>query len=208
MKITKPLDNSLNTCVKTRILRFLCRTGAEWNGRQIAREIGVTPKAAHKALNTLNKEKVLLLRNMGKTHVYSLNADNFLVSKLLKPLFLKEDSILDNIINVIKRKISASKNRKGILSAAIFGSISAREDHPASDIDIAVIVKNAKAKATAERLFEEIDAKISREFGNVISPYLNTKTEFRAKHEKGLAVIKDILKSHNLIYGERLERLL
>jgi predicted nucleotidyltransferase len=208
MKITKPLDNILNTDVKTKILRFLCRTGAEWNGRQIAREIGVTPKAAHKALNTLNKEKVLLLRNMGKTHVYSLNVNNFLVSKLLKPLFLKEDSILNSVINVIKHKISASKIKKDITSVAIFGSISAREDHPASDIDIAVIVKNAKAKAAAERLFEEIYAKISMEFGNAISPYLNTKTEFKAKHEKGLSVIKDILKSHSPIYGERLERLL
>lgn len=208
MKITKPLDNILNTEVKTRILRFLCRTGAEWNGRQIAREIGVTPKAAHEALNTLNKEKVLLLRNIGRTHVYSLNTDNYLVSKLLKPLFLKEDDILDNIVRLIKRKISVSKAKKDILSVAIFGSISARQDHPSSDIDIAVVVKNAKSKTVAEHLFEEIDSRVSREFGNVISSYINTKAEFGSKHKKGLSVIKNIIKSHKLIYGERLERLL
>jgi len=208
MKITKPLNNILNTEVKTRILRFLCRTGAEWNGRQIAREIGITPKAAHEALSALNKEKVLLLRNMGKTHVYSLNADNFLVSKLLKPLFSKEDNILDDVINVIKRKISASNARKSILSVAMFGSVITREDHPASDIDLAIIVKDVNAKIPAERLLEEIDSKISKEFGNIISPYLNTKTEFRAKYRKGLAIIKNILKSHNLIYGEKLEGLL
>src|SRR3989338_6946762 len=130
MKITKQLDNILNTEVKVRILRFFCRTSAEWNGRQIAKEIGVTPKSAHMALNTLNKEKALLLRNMGKTHVYSLNEDNFLVSKLLKPLFLKEDTILDDIIKVIKGKISSSKAKKGIISVAIFGSIGKREEHP------------------------------------------------------------------------------
>lgn len=208
MKITKPLDNILNTEVKTKILRFLCRTGAEWNGRQIAKEIGVSPKAAHKALNTLNKERVLLLRNMGKTHVYSLNTDNFLVSKLLKPLFLKEDTILDGIVSTIRRKISASKVKKDIISIAIFGSISAREDHPASDIDLAVIIKDAKAKAAIERLFEEIDSKISKEFGNVVSPYINTVAVFKAKNKKGLPVIKNILKSHKLIYGERLEGLL
>ena len=128
--------------------------------------------------------------------------------RLIPPLFLKEDNILNSVINVIKRKISASKIKKEILSVAIFGSVSAREDHPSSDIDIAVIVKNAKAKAATEHLFEEIDTKISREFGNAISPYLNTKAEVKAKHEKGLAVIKDIIKSHDLIYGERLERLL
>jgi len=208
MKITKPLDNILNTDVKVRILRFLCRTSAEWNGRQIAKEIGVSPKAAHEALSTLNKERVLLLRNMGKTHVYSLNTDNFLVSKLLKPLFLNEDNILNDIINTIKRKISTSKVKKGILSVAIFGSVSAGEDHPASDIDLVVIVKDAKAKTITERLFEEIDSKISKEFGNVVSPYINIKAVFKTKHKKGLPVIKNILKSHNLIYGERLESLL
>jgi len=208
MKITKPLDNILNTEVKIKILRFLCRTGAEWNGRQIAKEIGVTPKAAHTALNTLNREKVLFLRNMGKTHVYSLNEDNFLVSKLLKPLFLKEDNILGDIIKVIKRKISASKSKRVIISVAIFGSISKRQDHPSSDIDITVIVKNAKAKTITERLFEEIGLKISKAFGNIISPYINTKAGFKAKYKKGLPVIKNILKSHTLIYGESLERLL
>ena len=35
MKFTKPLDSILNTEAKTRILRFLCKTGAEWNGSQI-----------------------------------------------------------------------------------------------------------------------------------------------------------------------------
>jgi len=208
MKITKPLDNILNSTVKTKILRFFCRTGAEWNGRQIAREINVTPKSAHMALNTLNKEKILILRNVGKTHVYSLNADNFLVSKVLKPLFLKEDAILGNIISIIKRKLSASKARKNILSVAIFGSVSKHADHPSSDIDLVVILKNADAKPAVERLFEEIDDRILKEFSNVVSPYINTKTEFGSKYKKGLPVVKNILRSHKLIYGERLEKLL
>ena len=208
MKIIKPLDNILNTGVKTRILRFICRTGAEWNGRQIAKEIGVTPKATHTALSALNREKVLLLRNIGKTHVYSLNEGNFLVSKLLKPLFSKEDSIIGDINDMVKRKISVSEGKKGILSVAIFGSISALKDHSASDIDMVVIVKNAEAKAAAGHLFEKIDAKISKEFGNTVSPYINTKAEFRAKHKKGLSVIKDILRSYSLIYGKRPEALL
>ena len=208
MKMTKPLNNILNTRIKINILRFLCRTHAEWNGRQIAKEIDISPKSAHEALSALNKERVLLLRNMGKTHVYSLNTDNFLVSSLLEPLFLKEDAILNNIIKLIKRRISVSKTKKDVISVAIFGSISAGEDHPASDIDIAVIVEDAKAKTAVERLFEEIDSKISKEFGNVVSPYINTKAEFKAKYKKGLEVIKSILRSHNLIYGERLETLL
>lgn len=59
MRFTKPLDAILNTEVKTRILRFLCKTNAEWNGSQIAKEIGITPAAAHAALSALYREGVL-----------------------------------------------------------------------------------------------------------------------------------------------------
>ncbi|MFH0828436.1 MAG: nucleotidyltransferase domain-containing protein [Candidatus Omnitrophota bacterium] len=208
MKFTKPLDNILNTEAKTRILRFLCKTSAEWNGSQIAKEIGITPAAAHTALKTLQKEGVLELRNMGKTHVYNLKKDSFLVSKLLKPLFAKEDKILDIIIGMIKRKVSSSKAKKDIASVALFGSVNLGRDQATSDIDLVVIVENIKAKAVVERLFGEIDERVSKEFGNTLSTYVNTRTEFKAKYKKGLAVVKNILKSHNLIYGERLKSLL
>lgn len=208
MKFTKPLDEILNTEVKIRILRFLCRTNAEWNGSQIAKEIKITPAATHTALRALQKEGVLTLRNMGKTHVYSLKEDSFLVSNLLKPLFTKEDHILDIIIALIKRKISSSKVKRDIASVALFGSVSARQERPTSDIDLVVVVENGKAKSVVERLFGEVDERISKEFGNTLSPYVNTRSEFKTKHKNGLAVVKNILKTYRLIYGERLENLL
>lgn len=208
MKLTKPLDAILNTETKTRILRFLCKTNAEWNGSQIAKEIRVTPAAAHAALSSLRREGALELRNMGKTHVYCLKEGSFLVSSLLKPLFAKEDKILDVIIDMLKRKILSFRKKKEIISVALFGSVSVRQEKPGSDIDIAVVVENAKAKAAIESLFEEVDSQVTKEFGNTISPYINTRAQFKAKHKQGLSVIKNILKANNLIYGERLENLL
>lgn len=208
MKFTKPLDEILNTKAKIRILRFLCRTNAEWNGSQIAKEIKITPAATHTALRVLQKEGLLTLRNMGKTHVYSLKEGSFLVSNLLKPLFTKEGHILDTVIALIKRKVSGSRVKRDITSVALFGSVSASREHPTSDIDLVVVVENAKAKSVVERLFEVVDERISKQFGNILSPYVNTRNEFKAKHKKGLAVIKNILKTYKLIYGERLEELL
>jgi len=208
MKFTKPLDEILNTEVKIRILRFLCRTNAQWNGSQIAKEIKITPAATHTALRALQKEGVLTLQNMGKTHVYSLKEDSFLVSDLLKPLFAKEDNILDTIIVLIKRKISSSKIKEDILSVALFGSVSASQERPTSDIDLVVVIENARIKPVVERLFGEVDEKVSKQFGNTFSSYVNTRSEFKAKHKKGLAVVKSILKTYRLIYGEKLENLL
>ena len=208
MKFTKPLDEILNTEAKIRILRFLCRTNAQWNGSQIAKEIKITPAATHAALRILQKEGLLTLRNMGKTHVYSLKEGSFLVSNLLKPLFIKEDHILDTVIASIRRKISGSKVKRNILSVALFGSVSASQERATSDIDLIVVVENAKAKPIVESLFDEIDERILKEFGNTLSLYVNTRSEFRAKYKRGLAVVKNILKSYNLIYGVRLESLL
>ena len=208
MKVTKPLDKILDNEAKVKILRFLFKTNAEWNGRQIAREVEVTPATAHKALHSLNKEGVLLLRNMGNTHVYTLNKNNFTVSSMLKPLFAREEEALNRIFSIIKRRISASKIGDSILSVALFGSVSRQMDQAASDIDLMVIVKDLKAKPKAGLLFEEIDNKISHEFGNAVSPYINTQMEFKAKYKKGLKVISDILKTNRLIYGKPLERLI
>jgi predicted nucleotidyltransferase len=208
MKITKPLDSILNTEVKTKILRFLCITGAEWNGSQIAKEIGVTPAASHSALNELARQGIIAMRNMGNTHVYTLNEENYIVSDLLKPLYIREDEALSKIIGIIKRNLTSSNLKSKILSVSLFGSVNKGEDHSASDIDLAVIVSDAVTKSKVEKLFEKIDASVSKKFGNVISPYINTKSEFKAKSRKRLEVVKNIIKSHTLIYGERLEKIL
>lgn len=202
MKISNPLDKILNNTVKVKILRFLFKTNAEWNGRQIAREIGVTPATTHKALQSLNREGVLLLRNIGKTHVYTLKHNNFTVSHILEPLFDKENKISDSIFGIIRRKISTSSIKKGIVSVILFGSVNLRKERPTSDIDIMVIITNLKVKQKAELLFEDIDKKISEEFGNTVSTYINTVLEFRSKYKKGLIVIRNIMKSNKLIYGK------
>ncbi|MCD5401362.1 winged helix-turn-helix domain-containing protein, partial [candidate division NPL-UPA2 bacterium] len=87
MRVHDPLDKILNNEVKVKILRFLCRAEAEWSGRQIAREIKVSPAACHKALRELNNERALLLRSIGKSHLYCLNKENLIISELLKPLY-------------------------------------------------------------------------------------------------------------------------
>ena len=208
MKISSPLDAILNNEAKVKILRFLFKTSAEWNGRQIAKEIGVSPATTHKALQGLYTEGVLLLRYMGKTHVYTLRQDTFIVSRLLKPLFSGEKKVRGCIIGIIRKKVMASRIKNSILSVALFGSVRAAKDHPASDIDILVVVKDTKVKAGAEVLFEEIDTRITREFGNTVSAYINTEAEFESKYRNKVTIARSIVKTNKLIYGAPIEKLL
>lgn len=208
MKISKPLDKILDNEAKVKILRFLIKTKAEWNGRQIAKEVGVTPATAHKALHGLYEEGILLLRNVGKTHIYSLKKDNYLVSNLLEPLFANEDKVFNNIMGIIRKRISTSIIKKAITSVVLFGSVGLRTEKPTSDIDLAILIKDAGSRQKVSVLFEDIDKKVSKKFGNTISPYINTEAEFKSKYKKGLGVIKNILKSSRLIYGRELREVL
>jgi predicted nucleotidyltransferase len=206
MKVHEPLDKLLNNEVKIKILRFLCNTGAEWSGRQITKEVKVSSAACHKALQELNSVRALLLRSAGRVHLHRLNEANFIALNLLKPLFERDAIIPDEVYKTVIGNISSSVI-EDIISVAVFGSMKRREEHPTSDIDLLVVVKDEKNKKDVENAFDKVNEKILGEFGNVLSPHVQSIGEFKSKYKRGLALIKDILESHKLLFGEPLERL-
>lgn len=207
MRVHDPLDKILNNELKIKILRFLCKTEAEWSGRQIAQEIKVSPAACHKALRELNNERALLLRSIGRSYLYRLNKQNLIISDLLKPLYKKESKIPDDVYRAIVKNIS-SLVIKDIASIAVFGSIKKGKERPTSDIDLLVLVRKPEDKRKVEEDFGKVNEKIIGKFGNTISSYIQTIGEFKLKYKRGLALAKSILKSHRLLFGKPLQELL
>lgn len=207
MRVHDPLDKILNNEVKVKILRFLCKTEAEWSGRQIAQEIKVSPAACHKALRELNNERALLLRSIGRSYLYRLNRENLIISEMLKPLFERESKIPDDVYRAIVRNIS-SLVINDIASIAVFGSMKKGKERPTSDIDLLVLVRSPKDRRKVEEDFGKVNEKIIGKFGNTISSYIQTIKEFKLKYKRGLALVKNILKSHRLLFGKPLEELL
>jgi len=207
MRVHDPLDKILNNEVKIKILRFLCKTEAEWSGRQIAQEMKVSPAACHKALRELNNEGALLFRSVGKSYLYRLNKENIIISELLKPLYEKESKIPDDVYKAIVRNIS-SLVINDIASIAVFGSMKKGKERSTSDIDLLVLVRNPEDKRKVEEDFGKVNEKIINKFGNTISNYIQTTEEFKTKYKRGLALVKNILKSHRLLFGKPLEELL
>ncbi len=202
MRVHDPLDKILNNEVKVKILRFLCKTEAEWSGRQIAREIKVSPAACHKSLRELNNERALLLSSVGKSHLYRLNKGNFIISKLLKPLYERESKIPAKVYEAIIENVPALDN---IVSIAVFGSIKKKQERATSDIDLLVLVKNSDSKEKVEEDFGKVNEKIMKVFGNTISPYIQSLKEFKLKHKRRLPLVRNMLKSHKLLFGRPLE---
>ncbi|MFH1352381.1 MAG: nucleotidyltransferase domain-containing protein [bacterium] len=206
MKFSKPLDKILNQTAKVRILRFFIKTGAEWTGRQISKEIGVSPVTCHKALRYLYKEGLLLFRSVGVGHLYKLNDENYLVKKAVKPLFEQEDRCYRRLKEILLKYLGILAPQK-LVSAVIFGSVSKKNERAKSDIDILLLVKKEEDKDIIERKMELAGAVIIREFGNALSPYIQTVNEFKSRKKKSLPVIKEILKNNFLIAGKPLKDL-
>lgn len=208
MRLNNPLDKLLNGEIKVRALRVFCRTSGEIGGRQMAKLINVTPKTAHEILQDLLREGVLTMRTAGKNYLFRLNEDRAVVREVLKPLFASEDALRERLFGAVREAIKGSALKNEILSVALFGSVHGKTERPTSDVDLLVVVKAAEQKKKAEAFFSEIDQQMSAGYGNVIAPYVNSLREFKSKAQDKTGVVPDILKSYQLIYGDRLEKLL
>lgn len=207
MRLTHPLDKILNSEIKVRVLRVFCQVSGELSGRQTAKIVAVTPKTAHEVLQALMKEGSLLMRVVGKTHLFRLN-ENQKMSAVLKDLFTAEETLRDWLLKAIIESVKRSSLKSSILSIALFGSIYEKTEGPSSDVDLLVVVKTTEDKKKVEDLFFQIGERIFSRWGNPIAPYVNSLSEFRNKAKKKEGVISNILKSYQLIYGDRLEKLL
>lgn len=208
MRLTNPLDKILNSEIKVRVLRVFCRTGGELSGRQIAKMVGVTPKTAHEVLQALLRDGLFLMRAVGKTHLFRLNEDLEIVRSILKQAFVEEEGLKERLLKTIIESIKRSSLKDDILSVALFGSVYEKTERPTSDVDLLIVVKTTEDKKKTEDLFFQIDERMSSRWGNPIAPYVNSLSEFRSKAKKKTGIVPNILKSYQLIYGDRLEKLL
>jgi predicted nucleotidyltransferase len=157
-------------------------------------------------MKELANEQVVILKNYGNSHVYELNKSNRIVLEILKPMFKKESVLLDNFINDLVLGIKKSELKNNIFSVVLFGSVQEGKEKPGSDIDLCVVVNESKDKKAVEDLIFSIDSTLMSQLGMGIEPYIKSISEF--KKDKELGVIKSILKSNRVIWGQNLEKIL
>ncbi len=206
MRIHNKLDEILKHGSKIKILRFLFVENDEHTGRSIAKGIKMSPSSTHNALREMRKEGLISAGKKGNAILYKLQEDNYVVKKLLVPLFEKEKTIYNDVVLFIKK--SLMRHKKEIISMAIFGSIVRKEETSRSDIDLLIIVENKDGKTKIDKAMDELSIETAKKFSTAISAYILTKSEIRQKYHKKQSIISSILESNRLIYGEHIERIL
>jgi len=206
MKIHNKLDEILNQKSKVKILRFLFSEKDESTGRGVAGSINMSASTTYEALQEMVKSGILSVRKKGSSKLYQLNDKNYVVKKLLLPLFKKEQSVYSDVVSFIKSRLS--RERQGVVSLAIFGSVAMAEDAHSSDLDLLIIAKDNKYKKKLNNLIDKVGIEAAKQFGISLSPYTLTKSEIRIKYARKQAIIESILNANRLIYGEPIERIL
>ena len=190
------------------VLRFLWKSRAEWSGREIARQTGLSAPACHQALKQLDARGLALFRRVSNVHLYKINSDNYLVKNVFIPLFQTEDELPGQVLKAINKFLAARTENKKILSAVIFGSMATGHERLNSDLDLLIVTQDVASATDLEDHIQDLRTLIYKQFSIPLSPYIQPLAEIKAKHKHKLPLILKILKEGQGIYGKDLKELL
>ncbi|MDO9572464.1 MAG: nucleotidyltransferase domain-containing protein [Candidatus Omnitrophota bacterium] len=203
MLLNSPLNNILGQYSKVKILRFLVKSQAQLNGREIAKNVGLSHVKAHTALKDLTKHGVVNMRSVGSSLVYWLNEEHFLVKEIIRPAFEKEEGVFEHIARIVLKAIIPPRP----LSIILFGSFARGNAEADSDIDIVIMYPHSKNKSLLSKELSEAEKKVTSLFGNQLSCVPLAIDGFQRKLKAKDKFINEIVRTGKVIYGKNISEL-
>lgn len=183
------------------ILRTLNSRVVGISGREIARISKLSTRTAQSVLANLESLGLVNRTIGGRDHLFTLNRNNKIVSKLIKYIFEFEDGFRKEILSVIKKKISPL-----VSSLILFGSVARKEEEYSSDFDLCIVYNKDKTKI--EKAVSELRDKLYDDYKITLAPFYITETDFKKKANKNLSPVNNILKDGILIAGKPIRELI
>lgn len=198
------IENIVSSPSKLAILRFFAlRKGAKATGREVAKEIKYSAPSTHEALKALQSHNILNLEIIGKQHIYSLNENDRLVQKVIRPMFEVESGTREEVTNFLLKELKANGVKQDIVSIMLYGSVQKGTAKPGSDMDIAVVVnKQTEVEKIWDLFVTVIASKFSTYFGVHLDAYVKSATEFRARLKENQPPVSTLMKSYSVLYGK------
>jgi predicted nucleotidyltransferase len=168
MRLQDPLDDILATRSHVRVLRSLMELpeGLPASTREIARRSGVSHPRASAVLNSLTEQGVVGRALRARLSLVEINRAHILAGPLAE-IFARERALFDELLMLLREGLQPQSH--GIVAAALFGSAVEGEMEPASDIDLAVVVRR-RMERTVLRTLEELGELVRTKFGNRLTP--------------------------------------
>lgn len=204
MVTTFQIEDIVDSPSKLAILRaFASRRGLKATGRQIAKLVGYSAPSAHDSLKNLNERNILKLDIIGKQHIYTLNEEDRMVQKIIRPMFAAESNFKNEIRDFLLDEFKKNKIKAKIASLILYGSVQTEKAKKGSDVDIAVVVFRAVDIHPVEDAFSsEIIPRFKAYFGVQVDPYIKSANEFKQRLKKNKPPVSTLMKSYFVLYGK------
>ena len=133
-----PLTRLLGNSGNIRVLRALLSYGGPLGVSQLSRESGLTPQGVRLVLESLENQRVLVALGEPRARLYDINPRYSFVS-VLRQLVAEETSRWEQLLQALR---NAVRENKTISAAWYYGSAARGEDEAASDLDLAIVVRD------------------------------------------------------------------
>ena len=151
-----PLTALLGSAGNVRVLRALATDRAPQSAPQLAATAGLTPQGTRGVLDVLARQRLVKAHGSGRTQLYELNTAHPLALSLAA-LFQHEQSRWDALMSAIRDVLA--RHGAAVSAAWLYGSVARGDDSPASDVDIALVIRShAVADQVREALMPLEDA--------------------------------------------------
>lgn len=145
-----PLTSILGSAGSVRVLRALVADRSPQSAPRLAGTAGLTPQGARRVLDTLARQQLALVHGSGRAQLYALNPSHPFAGALVT-LFQEEQRRWEALLESI-RAVLATRG-PAVSAAWLYGSVARGEDSPASDLDIAVLVRS---QTVADQVREDL----------------------------------------------------
>lgn len=169
------------------------------SGREMARAAGISHVNCSRSLQELSQHGLVKMRKVGRSILYSLNKEHFLVDEILLPLFLKEKRMFLSLTKTILSPLSGPKP----ISILLFGSqIDEKRARPDSDFDILCVIPDETNLRKFKSEISWSEAQVERKFGNRLSLLIMKRNEFLRRKRRRDSLLLEIEEQNRLLFGK------
>ncbi|MBU4193647.1 MAG: nucleotidyltransferase domain-containing protein [Actinobacteria bacterium] len=190
MRYHEPLNEILGNKVQVKLLRVLVRTKSSFTGRELARLIGHSQNQTRLALEELERNGLVVWQSAGRSHLYSADKDNIIITDLLEAGFRLEDNLLNQLAAGFFEEVG-----KDLVSVVLFGSVAKGEEKPDSDVDLVVVVRDKVDLKSIEDLVAEASVKVAQRFGNQTTAIVVKKSDYEQKMKQKKGFWREVAKT-------------
>ena len=145
MRPTYTLEQIFGTRSRVRVLRTLDSVDVPMNASQIASRTGLSQPAVSAALVELADMGLVKSTSAGRANVHWLVRGNIYVEQLVKPAFGFESDLPDMLETYVRTMFECVAE-----SVVLFGSYARGDQDSSSDVDVVVVVGDARDKQRLE----------------------------------------------------------